>query len=116
MQITKINDLYSATGQINIDDLEQISENGFKTIICFRPQDEDKENQPKQDILKKEAKKRGISFVSIPVIPGQVTDENINQFNNEFSQNAQPILGYCKSGGRAKNIYLAYEQLQKNQS
>lgn len=116
MQITKINDLYSATGQINIDDLDQISENGFKTIICFRPQDEDKENQPKQDTLKKEAKKRGISFISIPVIPGQVTDENINQFSNEFSQNEQPILGYCRSGGRAKSIYQAYEQHQKNQS
>jgi sulfide:quinone oxidoreductase len=114
MQITKINDLYSATGQINIDDLEQISENGFRTIICFRPQDEDKENQPKQDTLKKEAKKRGINFISIPVIPGQVTDENINQFSKEFSQNEQPILGYCKCGGRAKSIYQAYEQHQKN--
>jgi sulfide:quinone oxidoreductase len=88
--------------KLNINDLDQISENGFKTIICFRPEDEDKENQPKQDTLKKEAKKRGISFISIPVIPGQVTDENINQFSKEFSQNEQPILGYCRSGVELK--------------
>ena len=116
MQISKINDLYSATGQIDINDLDQINENGFKTIICFRPEDEDKENQPKQELLKKEAKKRGIGFISIPVIPGQMTDENITKFSQEFSQNAQPVLGYCRSGGRAKSIYLAYEQRQKNQS
>ena len=115
MQISKINDLYSATGQIDINDLDQINENGFKTIICFRPEDEDKENQPKQELLKKEAKKRGIGFISIPVIPGQMTDENINKFSQEFNQNEQPVLGYCKSGGRAKSIYQAYEQHQKNQ-
>jgi sulfide:quinone oxidoreductase len=62
MQISKINDLYSATGQIDINDLDQINENGFKTIICFRPEDEDKENQPKQELLKKEAKKEELAL------------------------------------------------------
>jgi uncharacterized protein (TIGR01244 family) len=63
---------------------------------------------------KKKQKKRGLTFVSLPVIPGQVTDDNINQFSKEFSKNEQPILGYCRSGGRAKSIYQAYEQHQKN--
>ena len=57
----------------------------LKRSSALAPQDEDKENQPKHDILKKEAKKRGLSFVSLPVSPGQVTDDNINQFSKEFN-------------------------------
>ena len=110
MQITKINDVYSATGQINIDDLDQISEKGFKTIICLRPQDEDKENQPDQSLLKMEAHKKGVKFISIPITPGNITEENIQTFTQKFNDSDYPVLGYCRSGGRAKSIYQAYEK------
>ena len=100
MQITKINDLYSATGQINIDDLDQVSENGFKTIICFRPQDEDKENQPNQDTLKKEAKKRGMKWYNFWGIapddaPASHPFKGITHFKKGFGGEEKQLL-HCQ--------------------
>jgi uncharacterized protein (TIGR01244 family) len=110
MQINKINDNYSSTDQIDIKDLSQINENGFKTIMCFRPTSEDKETQPDQSLLKMEAHKKGIKFISIPIIPGNITEENIQKFAQNFNDSDYPVLGYCRSGGRAKSIYQAYEK------
>ena len=110
MQINKINDNYSSTGQIDTEDLTKIHESGFKTIMCFRPTSEDKENQPDQSLLKREAHKKGVKFISIPIIPGNITEENIQKFAQNCNDSDYPVLGYCRSGGRAKSIYQADEK------
>ena len=112
MDITQLSTKYSSTGQITLNDLKIIKELGFKTIICFRPQTEDTENQINQEDLKNEALKHNLVFLNIPVIPGNITPENVATFTQEMSSQQTPILGYCKSGGRAKGIYVAYEQSQ----
>jgi len=60
MDITQLSTHYSSTGQITLNDLKIIKELGFKTIICFRPQTEDKDNQINQDDLKNEALKHNL--------------------------------------------------------
>jgi sulfide:quinone oxidoreductase len=110
MQVTKINNSYSATGQINVSDLDEIFADGFKTIVCFRPEEEDAEHQPKHKTLQEAAAQKGMTFLSIPIIPGNITPDHVMQFTDVMHTREQPILGYCKSGGRAKSIYQAYEQ------
>jgi protein tyrosine phosphatase (PTP) superfamily phosphohydrolase (DUF442 family) len=44
-QINQINDQYATTGQIQESDLPAIQDMGFKTVICFRPVDEDADTQ-----------------------------------------------------------------------
>ena len=112
MDITQLSTHYSSTGQITLNDLKIIKELGFKKIICFIPQTEDKDNQINQDELKNEALKHNLVFLNIPVIPGNITPENVAKFTQEMSSQQTPMLGYCKSGGRAKGIYVAYEQSQ----
>jgi sulfide:quinone oxidoreductase len=65
MQVTKINNSYSATGQINVGDLDEIFADGFKTIVCFRPEEEDTEHQPKHKTLQEAAAQKGMTFLSI---------------------------------------------------
>ena len=108
MEIKKISDSYSATGQINLNDLKAIHEAGFKTIFCFRPKAEDKATQIDQTKIKNAAKKLGIKFIAIPVIPGNISQDNIASFTKAFSESALPALGYCRSGGRASGIYNEY--------
>lgn len=108
MDIKKISDSYSATGQITVNDLKTIQESGFKTIFCFRPKTEDQATQPDQTKIKNAAKKLGIKFTAIPVIPGNITQDNVANFTNALSETALPALGYCRSGGRASSIYNEY--------
>ena len=96
MQVTKINNSYSATGQINVSDLDEIFADGFKTIVCFRPEQEDAEHQPKQKTLQEAAAQRGMTFLSIPIIPGNITPDHVSQFSDLMHTGEQPILGYCK--------------------
>jgi uncharacterized protein (TIGR01244 family) len=109
MELKKMSDHYFATGQITEEDLTEIKTSGIKTIFCFRPIDEDGTNQPSQNLLKEVAKKLDINFISIPVIPGNITKENIDQFNKEFNNCNLPALGFCRGGGRAQSIYDAYQ-------
>ena len=82
MQVTKINNSYSATGQINVSDLDEIFADGFKTIVCFRPEEEDAEHQPKQKTLQEAAAQKGMTFLSIPIIPGNITPDHVSQFRD----------------------------------
>ena len=41
MDIRTINDEYAVTAQISLDDLSQIKAQGFKSIVCHRPDAED---------------------------------------------------------------------------
>ena len=80
----------------------KLMKTALKTIMCFRPTSEDKETQPDQSLLKMEAHKKGIKFISIPIIPGNITEENIQKFAQNFNDSDYPVLGYCRSGGSRK--------------
>lgn len=107
MDIVKITDAYSVTAQITEDDLANIAQLGFKTIICNRPDKEGGDTQPLSDALKSKASALGLAFVYIPFSPGQLADSEVKEFATQFKQQAKPILGFCKTGNRAKTIYAA---------
>ena len=96
MDITQLSNHYSSTGQITLNDLQAIKQLGFKTIICFRPPAEDKENQINQEDLKNEALKNNLVFLNIPVIPGNITPENVATFTQEMSSQQTPFLVIVK--------------------
>jgi uncharacterized protein (TIGR01244 family) len=107
MEIIKITDDYSVTAQISEADLAIIAKLGFKTIICNRPDKEGGDTQPMSDALKTQASALGIAFAYIPFSPGQLTGSEVQQFATQFKQQAKPILGFCKTGNRAKTIFTA---------
>jgi len=37
INLTKLDDKLSVTGQVSLDDLPEIAASGYKTIICNRP-------------------------------------------------------------------------------
>ena len=39
--LTRIDEYFSSSPQIDVDDLAEIKAAGFKTVICNRPDDED---------------------------------------------------------------------------
>ena len=69
MDIRKIDDRFSVTGQINITDIPAIAAAGFKGIVCNRPDLEGFDQPPHTDI-KDAAAKSGLGFAYIPIVPG----------------------------------------------
>lgn len=102
--INQLNPDFSFTSQIEIKDIAEIASLGFKTIINNRPDFEGGNEQPQSAEIEAEAKKYGIAYSHIPVIPNQITPESVIAFKKSYESAQKPILGFCKSGNRASTI------------
>lgn len=107
MEIQKVSDAFSVTGQITSEDLTDIARLGFKTIVCNRPDKEGGEIQPLSATLSSAAESLGMQFVYLPFSPGQLTADEVKQFSLVLNSHQQPILGFCKTGNRSKTIFSA---------
>ena len=103
MNIREINDEYSVSPQIALEDLDQIQAMGFKSIVCHRPDDEDP-GQPDFDLIAARAKELGIETAHIPVV-GQPTGDAVKAMVDALDELPKPMLGYCRSGNRSTIIY-----------
>lgn len=103
--LTRIDDNFSTTPQIDIEDLKDIQAAGFKSVICNRPDNEDGGSHPDHNLMETEARKLGLEFAYLPVIPGQINDENVADFKTITDGLPRPTLGYCRMGMRAKTLY-----------
>jgi sulfide:quinone oxidoreductase len=103
--INKLNERLSVTGQISIDDIEEIANAGFKSIICNRPDYEGGGDQPTSEELEVVAQSLGITFAYLPVRMGAIADERGAEFQQLLSTLPQPVLAFCGSGKRATALH-----------
>lgn len=104
MDIRQINDEYSVSGQITVEDLDQIKALGFRSIVCHRP-DHESPDQPLFADIAKRAGELGLSVAHIPVGPMGVTADAVNQMVDALDEFPRPMLGYCRSGARSTAVY-----------
>lgn len=105
LQITKVSDDFSTVPQISAEDIAEIAQLGFKTIINNRPDHEGGDAQPTSAQLKKVAEDHHLTYVYIPIIPNNIQAEQIDAFNAAYVAVAKPVLGFCKTGNRAGSIF-----------
>jgi TIGR01244 family protein len=105
MTIHKVDDNFAQCPQIQPDDVRRIAEAGFRAIVCARPDNEDP-GQPSFAEIADVAGKFGLKAFHIPV-SGQLTEGQLIRFEQAKAETDGPILGYCRSGGRAGSLYAA---------
>lgn len=105
IQITKVSDDFSTAPQISVEEVVEIAQLGFKTIINNRPDNEGGAEQPTSLQLKTAAEKLGLNYVYIPVIPNNIQPEQIAAFNAAYRLAAKPVLGFCRTGNRAGSVF-----------
>lgn len=98
--IRKVTDGFSVAPQISEDDLQQISDAGFKTIIANRPDGEGGVDQPRMGAIRAKAEALGLAFVAIP-FSGAPTPEVLERFGAAMSEAPSPVLAYCRTGTRS---------------
>ncbi|MCB1948917.1 bifunctional protein tyrosine phosphatase family protein/NAD(P)/FAD-dependent oxidoreductase [Nitrosomonas sp.] len=105
VEITRLDEKLSITGQISIDDLTEIAESGYKSIICNRPDFEGGEHQPTSEQLEQQAKALGMTFAYLPVRLGDIPEERGKAFRKLIAELPGPILAFCGSGRRATALH-----------
>lgn len=94
----------SVSAQINPTDLEAISAAGFRSVICNRP-DGEGADQPGFNEIKAAAEALGLQVAYIPVVGGQLSQRQVDEFQTALRDLPGPVLAYCRSGTRSATLW-----------
>jgi uncharacterized protein (TIGR01244 family) len=111
MDIRQINDEYSVTGQITVEDLDEVKALGFKSIVCHRP-DEEEPGQPHFADIAARAQELGLDISHVPVGRMGVDAEAVTGMVDALDEFQRPMLGFCRSGARSTAIYEKSQHLR----
>ena len=106
MQVYKITNNYSVSGQISASDVALIKASGFKTIMCNRP-DGEEFGQPTAALIKKAAEDHDMIFFYLPLGRTAISNELLEGFRNVVNGENGPIFAYCRSGNRCGMLWNA---------
>ena len=95
---------FAVASQITVDDIADIAEAGFRSIICNRPDGEDL-GQPSAETIENACKKHGLRFYYVP-FRSQADLPDAVPHQAEIMRNARgPFLAYCRSGNRSTILW-----------
>ena len=94
----------SVTGQMTPSKFEQLIQQGFKSVIINRP-DQETGNNVTVSQLRSIAEKSQVSVIYQPVVSGQLSQANIEEFARYYNELPKPILMVCRSGTRSAALF-----------
>jgi uncharacterized protein (TIGR01244 family) len=102
MDIRRITPDYAVSPQIAPEDLPEIAAQGFRTVVCNRP---DAENpvELSSEVLRIATEAAGLRFVDNPVTHPTMTAERIAAQASAMADG--PVLAYCASGTRSSVLW-----------
>lgn len=104
MTITKITPDYSVSTQISVEEVDDIAAQGYRSIMCNRPDGESADQTPVAEIRAR-AEELGLAFAFVPVISGGVAPQNVTAFEEALAELPAPVLAYCRSGTRCRTLW-----------
>ena len=96
------------SGQLLPKDIEALKEQGFASVICNRPDDEQPE-QPSHHALQAACHQAGMQFAYLPALPGVITDDQVHTFARLIEALPSPVAAYCRTGTRAAMLWALSE-------
>lgn len=107
--ITQLSPKLSVGPQVLPGQVSQIAAAGFTTIINNRP-DNEAPDQPSSDEIEAEARRHGLAYRHIPIVAGEMTDDQARAFRKALDESEGPVLAFCRSGARSTNLWKLSEQ------
>lgn len=96
------------TGQVSVEAIPALNQQGFKSVIALRP-DNEAPDQPSSTQIGAANAQHGIKFAYIPVPSGGVPAQAIQSLETALKNSPRPVLLYCRSGRRAANAFSLEE-------
>ena len=110
MELTRLSDEISVRTQVLPQEISELAAAGFKGIINNRP-DAEAPDQPSSAELEAEAKRHGLAYWHIPVVPGKATDKDARVFAAAVREAEGPVVAFCRTGNRSTQLWKMTQQL-----
>ncbi len=104
MEYKSVTEDISVSIQITPEDVAEIAAQGYRAIICNRP-DGEGADQPSFAEIAAAAKAAGIEARYQPVVSGKVRDEDADEFGALLRELPGPVLAYCRTGTRSATLW-----------
>lgn len=104
MEIKTINAEIAVASQITPDDVQKLADQGFRALICNRP-DGEAADQPNFSEIEVAAKRAGLEIRNLPIVSGKVSDQEAVDFGAAMQELPRPILAYCRTGTRSATLW-----------
>lgn len=104
MRFTKISPEFAIAPQLSGDDLEVVRTEGFRTVICNRP-DGEEPGQPAFAAIAEAAGRLDIEARYLPVAAGKISESDLTAFAMYLKTLPKPVLAYCRTGKRAELLW-----------
>ncbi|MEO9530860.1 TIGR01244 family sulfur transferase [Roseibium sp.] len=99
-----INSQISVAPQIRPEDLADYAQQGFRSVICNRP-DGEGADQPVFEEIEAAAKRLGLEVRYLPIVAGKVRDADADAFGELMDTLPKPVLAYCRTGTRSATLW-----------
>lgn len=104
MELKRINDHITVSGQILPEDVSALKAAGFTTIINNRP-DGESPDQPASAEIEAAAKAAGLNYVAIPLGRDGVTPDMVERTKAALEGSEGPVFAFCRSGTRSTTLW-----------
>lgn len=104
MRFKKISTEFAIASQLSRDDLQAVRAEGFKTVICNRP-DGEEPGQPTFSAIAEAAERFDIEARYLPVVAGNISESDLAAFAVYMETVPKPVLAYCRTGKRAELLW-----------
>jgi len=103
-EFKRLTDELSVAAQLRPEDMAAAKAAGFRSILNNRP-DSESADQPASDEMAAQAAALGLHYHHQPVISGQITDANIEEFAKLYAAAEKPVLAFCRTGTRCTFLW-----------
>lgn len=100
---------FAVAGQLELADIARAADEGFKVLVCNRPEGEDV-GQPTEVEMKAAAAAAGLTYRSLPYA-GQTPPNVVAETATLLDGTPGPVLAYCRTGKRSIMAWALAEAL-----
>lgn len=105
LEITEHSSLLSTAPQACAEDMAQVAQAGFKSVMNNRPNFEGGADQPTAESVGAAAQAQGMVFYHLPFSGSDLSPALALTFAKMVADAPKPILLYCRSGARSTMVF-----------
>lgn len=113
MDLKRINDHVSVSGQIQPEDVAALKDLGFTTIVNNRPDGESPE-QPAGAEIEAAAKAASLAYHAIPLGRDGVNPDMVDATRAALEGSSGPVFAFCRSGTRSTTLWALSQAGQRD--